>query len=171
MASKSYQAVETAVAWTDAVTGGDKLMDLGGLTTGAAVMGASLDLTAAPRADLYECRVIIDGLSGTPTIGQVLEVWFSESDSVDAGFDGAPTTDPDATTEGVITSAQAENCTFGGVARVTSTTAADVLQAKFVVRLTSQFVAPVVVNRTDDALNATTESHYVTLTPIPQESQ
>ena len=168
MASKSYQQAETATTWTD--TGGDKAMDLGGLASGAAVCGAYLDLGVAPRADIFEGRLYIDGFDTAPVVGQVVEVRFTESNAT-TGFDGAPTTDPTVTVAGTITAAQAENCTFGGVARVVSTTAADNLQAKFRVKLTSRYVAPVIVNRTDDALLSTADAHTLVLTPIPQESQ
>jgi hypothetical protein len=145
-------------------------MDLGGLASGAVVCGAYLDLGAAPRADLYEVTFKIDGFDTAPVVGQVVEVWFTQSNAT-TGFTGAPTTDPTATVAGTVTANQAENCTFAGVARVVSTTAGDDLKAVFTVRLTSRYVAPVIVNRTDDALLSTADAHTLVLTPIPQESQ
>jgi hypothetical protein len=168
MASKSYQQVETAVTWTD--SGGDELLDLGGLASGSVKCGSFLDLGAAPRADIYECRVKLSGFDTAPVVGQVVEVWFTESNAT-TGFDGPPTTDPTTSAEGTMTADQAENCTYGGIARVHSTTASDDVQAKFRVQLTSRYVAPVVVNRTDDALLSTADTHTLVLTPIPQESQ
>ena len=172
MPSKSYQASETARTWSDTGTTSDELMDLGGLVTDGVVMGSYHDLGASPRADLYEVELFIDGFDAAtpPVVGEVVELWFSQSNAT-TGFDGQPTTDPTDTVEGTMTIAQAENCTFACAVRVYSTTAADELQKRATIRLTGRYVSPVVINRTSDTLLGTSDAHMVTLTPIPQESQ
>lgn len=168
MASKSYMQVETATEWTD--SGGDKLMDLGGLAADGVVCGAYLDLGAAPRADLYEVEILIDGFDTAPVVGQTIALWFTQSNAT-TGFDGRITTDPTSSAEGTATAEQASNCLPAGGVRVYSTTAADELQSRRVIRLTGRYVAPIVINHTADALLSTSDSHKIILTPIPQEAQ
>jgi len=168
MPSKSYQASETAIVWTD--TGGDELLDLGSLAADGVVMGSFTDLGASPRSDIYEVELHIDGFDTTPVVGEVVELWFSQSNAT-TGFDGQPTTDPTTSAEGTMTAAQAENCTFACAARVYAATAADEIQKRATIRLTGRYVSAVVINRTADALLGTSDAHTVTLTPIPQEGQ
>ena len=170
MPSKSYQAVETARTWSDTGTTSDELADLGSLASDGVVMGSYWDLGASPRADIYEVEMFIDGFDTAPVVGQIVELWIAQSNAT-TGFDGQPTTDPTDTVEGTMTIAQAENCTFACAARVYSTTAGDELQKRATVRLTGRYIAPVIINRTDDALLGTSDAHLITITPIPQEGQ
>lgn len=170
MATKIYQAEETARTWSDASTSSDELMDIGGLAANGVVCGSYHDLGAAPRADIYEVSFLVDGFDTAPVVGQMVELWFAESNAT-TGFDGQLTTDPTDTAEGVATEPQAYNCTFAGAVRVHSTTAADELLRRFTVRLTSRYIAPIVINLTDDALLSTSDAHMVTVKAIPQESQ
>lgn len=170
MPSKSYQASETARTWSDAGTTSDELLDLGSLAADGVVMGSFHDLGASPRSDVYEVELLIDGFDTAPVVGEVVELWLSQSNST-TGFDGQPTTDPTTTAQGTMTAEQAENCTFACAARVYSTTAADELQKRATVRITGRYVSPVVINRTADALLGTSDAHLITITPIPQEGQ
>jgi hypothetical protein len=170
MASKSYQASETARTWSDTGTTSDELADLGGLASDGVVMGSYHDLGASPRSDIYEVEFHVDGFDTAPVVGEVVELWFSQSNAT-TGFDGQVTTDPTDTVEGTATIAQAENCTFACACRVYSTTAGDELQKRATVRLTGRYVAPIVINRTADALLSSSDAHLITLTPIPQEGQ
>ena len=170
MASKSYQASETARTWSDSSTSSDELLDLGGLAASGVACGSYWDLGASPRADVYEVELFIDGFDTDPVVGQVVELWITQSNAT-TGFDGQLTSDPTDTAEGTATAAQTENCTFACAARVHSTTAADGLKKRATVRLTGRYIAPIVVNRTEDALLSTSDAHMVTVTPIPQEGQ
>ena len=171
MASKSYQATETARTWSDAVTSSDELLDLGGLAADGVVMGSYWDLGAAPRADIFEVELLIDGFDTAPVVGEMIELWFSQSNAT-TGFDGQVTTDPTDAAEGTATIKQAENCTFGCAARVyLAGDTTQVIQKRATVRLTGRYVSPIVINRTADALLSTSDAHMVTLTPIPQEGQ
>lgn len=170
MASKSLQASETSTTWTD--TGGDKLLDLGNINpNGGSKVGAYLDLGVSPRADWYEAVLTIDGYNTNPLSGEPVELWFTQSNST-TGFDGQLTTDPTATTHGTLTGDQIENLKFAMVVRSYSTAAADVLQSRCRIKLTSRYVSPVVINRSvADPLSGTGDSHTLVLTPIPQEGQ
>ncbi len=171
MPSKQYLSQETGTVWTD--SGGDKLLDLGGLAASTGIKcGAYLDLGAAPRADLYQVVFFVDGLdSGTATAGQTVDLFFIQSDDA-TNFDGAPTTAPGASSEGTITVDQARNALYVGSVSVFTTTEADnLMQGRFVARFTGRYVAPVVINRTGATLNGTSDDHEVRLIPIPPESQ
>lgn len=170
MPSKSYINPETSKVWTD--TGGDKLLDLGGLT-GTPKCGAYLDLGAAPRADMFEVELFIDNFaSGTVSVGQTVDLFFTQSNAT-TGFDGRLTTDPTTSAEGTVSADQVRNLLFACSAVIISATAtSNLIQARAVVRLTSRYVAPVVYNRTSSGvLKSSSDAHKVTLTPIPQEGQ
>ena len=169
MPSKSYINPEASTTWAD--TGGDKLLDLGGATSSAPVMGAYKDLGVAPRADMYEVEFFIDELQATPTVGEVIDLYFSQSKD-GTTFDGEPTTAPTTSAQGTITSAQLSNLLYVGSLVVISVTGSDNnLRGRFVTRLTSRYVSPVVMNRSHEALKAASDAHRVILTPIPQEGQ
>ena len=87
MANKIYQAVETARTWSDAVTSSDELLDLGGLAADGVVCGSFHDLGAAPRSDLYEVEFLIDGFDTAPVVGEMVELWMTQSNAT-TGFDG-----------------------------------------------------------------------------------
>jgi len=170
MASKSYQASETPTTWTD--SGGDKLLDLGGLAvSGGAAVGAYLDLGVSPRPNWYEVVLHIDGYVAGPAVGDLVEIWFTQSNST-TGFDGHLTSDPTSSAEGTVTAEQAENTLFCRSLRAVSTTAADELQGRCFIKLTGRYVAPIVVNWSlTRGLASSGDSHSVVLTPVPQEGQ
>lgn len=161
----------TPVIWTDAASGGTKLMDLGGLAAGGIVIGAFLDLGQTPRPTLYSFELLIDGFDTAPVVNEVLSFKFAQSDS-QINFDGVPSTDPTAIAQGVITVNQSRNIgILGGVLIVNSTTAGDKLKISGVVELFGRFVAPVVHNKTADALLSTSDTHILTLVPLIEEIQ
>ena len=170
MANKVYINPETAFTWDNAGTGAVNLMDLGGLAAAGLAMGTYQDLGVAPRSEFYQFEMLIDGFDTAPVVGEVITLYFSQSNST-TNFDGNPTTDPTSSAQGTITLAQAKNCLLAGVATVYSTTAADELKITGLVRIQSRYVAPVVYNGTADALLSTADAHLVTLTPVPQEIQ
>ena len=169
MTSKLHLSPGNPIVWTH--TGGDRLLDARGLTfSGGCACGALLDLGLAPRADSYEVELFIDGFSdGDPIQGYPVAVYFIQStDGVN--FDGAPTVAPTISTEGAVTLSQAKHGKFAVAVRVVSTTRTDTMRGRRVLRLTSRYVAPVIVNFVDEIL-ATTGSHTVTLREVPYESQ
>lgn len=168
MPNKVYSAPETSTTWTD--TGGDKVMDLGSLAADGLVMGAYLDRGAGSRATKYRYELIIDGFATAPVVGENVVLMFSQSND-GTKFDGQPTTAPEASSEGTITANQAKNCMYVAAATVYSTTAADELQISGEVILSGRYIAPVIHNRTADALLGTSDSHTLELTPLPDEIQ
>ncbi len=158
----------TTTTWTD--TGGDKLMDLGGLAAAALVMGAFLDLGVSPRPTLYSFELTIDGFDTAPVVNEVVTLRFSQSNAT-TNFDGNPTTDPTTSAEGTITAAQATNTLLAGVAVVYSTTAGNELKISGVIELFGRYVAPVIENNTADALLSTSDAHTLILTPVTQDIQ
>jgi hypothetical protein len=169
MPSLNYMQTETATVWTD--SGGDKLLDLGALGgSGTTRMGAYLDLGANSKADWYEAELFIDGFNGAPTIGGIIELWFAQSNAT-TGFDGQLTTDPTDTTAGTVTDGQKFNCIPALFLKIVSTTAGDGIQGRCRVKLTSRYVAPIVINWTSGTMLSTADAHTLTLTPIPQEGQ
>jgi hypothetical protein len=170
-ASKVYINPETVIVWTDATTGGDELLDCGGLAADAVRMGSFADLGAAPRSQWYGFELLIDGFDAPPVVGQDIDLYFPQSIAT-TNFDGNPTTDPTTTVEGTMTVAQLKNAGIPhGFAIVYSTTAGDELKITGVVRLISRYVAPTIHNNTEDALLSTSDAHKVTLWAIPPEIQ
>jgi len=170
MANKIYIAPETTITWTD--TGGDELLDLGGLAAAGVAMGSFADLGAASRSEWYEAELFIDGWDSAPALGETVVLYFSQSNAT-TNFDGCPTTDPTTTAQGTMTADQIKNLGAPAcIATVYSTTPGLNIKARGVIRLTGRYVSPVVQNNSAaDALLSTADAHTVKLTPIPPEVQ
>lgn len=170
-ANKVYIAPEASRTWTDAGTGGDELLDAGGLAAAALVMGSFHDLGSASRADTYNFEMFIDAFDTDPVVGETVDLYFCQSNAT-TNFGGIPGTDPTTTVEGAITLDEVKNCMFAGSASVHTTTAASaILKITGLVRLTSRYVAPVIHNNTADALLSTSDAHLVVLVGVPSEVQ
>lgn len=167
-ANKIYIAPEASITWTD--TGGNELLDLGGLAAAGVAMGSFADLGVGSRSEWYTFEMTIDGFDLAPTVGQAVHLFFSQS-SATTNFDGNPTTDPTDTAQGSMTLNQTKNLVPVGSTIVYSTTAADELKISGVVRLPLRYVSPVVHNDTGVALLNTADAHKVVLIPIPSEIQ
>lgn len=171
MPNKIYTNSEASRTWSDAATTSDELMDMGGLAASGVVIGSYWDRGAGAKSALYQVELFVDGFATAPVVGEMVDIIISQSNAT-AGFDGNPTTDPTDTAEGTMTANQAQNCVRLGGARVYSTTAVDELKITIEnVRLSSRYIAPVVHNRTADALASTGDAHMVTITPMPDEVQ
>ena len=162
MANKVYINEETAKTWTD--TGGDYTIDLGSLAADGVRVGAQGDLGAAPRADQYGWKLVIDGFDTAPVVGETVDLYlaFSDGTNVDGDvgeLDAAGSTD------------DLPNLLFLGAASVQTTTAGDNLIISGVCQITQRYVSPVIHNNTADALLGTADSHKFILTPVPPEVQ
>jgi hypothetical protein len=162
MANKVYINQETAMTWTD--TGGDYTMDLGSLAADGVRVGAQGDLGAAPRADQYQWKLVIDGFDTAPVIGETVDLYLAFSDGT--YVDG----DVGASDAAGFTS-DLPNLLFLGAASVQTTTAGDNLIISGVCQITQRYVSPVIHNNTADALLGTADSHKFILTPVPPEVQ
>lgn len=171
MPSKRYIAPENSVTWTN--SGGDKLLDLGGLpitTSSNIAVGAYLDRGSGSRADVYEVEFFINGFDVGPAVGGAVQLFFAQSNAT-TGFDGPLATDPTSSAQGTLTDADVlMNLKFAGSVIAYDTSTAQNLLARFRVRLTGRYIAPVVYNRAN-TLESTADTHRVTIRPIPYESQ
>ena len=168
-ANNVYIDEGTTRTWTN--TGGDELLDLGGLAADNLRMGSYHDLGAAPRSEWYRYEMYIDKFATAPVIGEGVELWWSGSDDTDS-FDGQPVGTPTNTVEGSILEDHLTNLILADIATVGTTTAADAkLKVSGIIRLIMRYVSPVVHNATADALNDTVDLHTVTLTAIAPQIQ
>lgn len=164
MASKAYVNPETTVDWTDDTTAGDYTLDLGSLAADGVRVGDRGDLGVAPRAFLFEWRLVIDGFDTAPVVGETVDLYISTSDGTYEDGDVG-------TTDAAGATVALPNLKYLGSAVVQTTTAGDNLQCSGITEIYSRYVSPVVHNNTADALLGTADAHHFYLTPIPIEAQ
>jgi len=162
MANKVYIAEETAKTWTD--TGGDYALDLGSLAADGVRVGAQGDLGAAPRADQYMFKFVVDGFDTAPVVGETVDLYIATSDG--SYVDGDV-----GTADAAGFTADLPNLMYLGSASVQTTTASDKLIISGLVNIPFRYVSPVVHNNTADALLGTSDAHKFILTPVPPEVQ
>ena len=162
MATKIYVSPETALEWTD--SGGDYVIDLGGIAADGVRVGARGDLGAAAHSDTYAWRFVLDGFDTAPVVGETVDIYVSTSDGTNEDGDVGT-----ADAAGVTVSLP--NLMFLGSAVVQTTTAGDNLQVSGIVSLPNRYVSPVIHNNTVDALLSSGDAHKFFLTPMPMESQ
>ena len=162
MANKVYINEETTKTWTD--TGGDYAMDLGALAADAVRVGTQGDLGAAPRADQYSWKLVIDGFDTAPVVGETVDLYLAFSDGTYVDGDVGTSDAAGATVD-------LPNLLFLGSAVVQTTTAGDNLIISGMVQIAQRYVSPVIHNNTADALLSTADSHKFILTPVPPEVQ
>src|SRR6056300_667358 len=162
MANKVYIAEETAKTWTD--TGGDYTLDLGSLAPDGVRVGAQGDLGAAPRADQYMFKFVVNGFDTAPVVGETVDLYIATSDGnfVDGDV---------GTADAAGFTADLPNLMYLGSASVQTTTASDNLIISGLVNIPFRYVSPVVHNNTADALLGTSDAHKFILTPVPPEVQ
>lgn len=169
MANKILQAPETTITWKD--SGGDELLDLGGLAADAVAMGSYFDRGAASVAEEVEWEIFISGFDTPPVIDDAINLFVSQS-NVASAFDGAPTTDPTDSAEGTMTTDQLKNLGVPeGVVVAVSVNCGDNLQARFKGTLTGRYVSPVIHNDAADALQSVSDTHTIKMKRIPPEIQ
>ena len=167
--NKIYIAPETAVTWLN--TGGDEVLDMGGLAAGDLVVGSFLDLGANSRSSDYVFTFFVDQFATAPVLGETIDLYFGQGTST-TSFDGAPATAPGDSSEGSMIEDQLKNLSVPYSAIVGTTTAADAkLRITGFIRFLQRYIFPVVHNNTADALNNTGDGHSIILTPVPFEVQ
>ena len=162
MANKVYIQEETSKTWTD--TGGDYALDLGSLAADGVRVGAQCDLGAAPRADQYIYKFVVDGFDTAPVVGKTVDLYLAYSDGTFVDGDVG-------TSDAAGFTADLPNLMYVGSASVQTTTAADNLIISGLVNIPFRYVSPVVHNNTADALLGTSDAHKFILTPVPPEVQ
>lgn len=166
MAGELYRVVDTGVTWTN--TGGDEVLDLGGLAAGAVRVGAYHDWGAGAKPDEYMGVLKLDGWDTAPVIGETVDVYISESQ--DGTIFSGPETPSDAADEAGDTD-RLKNLLGPFSAAVHSTTATDDVVIVFYYQSAARFHAPVVHNNTADALLSTGDAHILTIYPNYYQSQ
>ena len=167
MANEIYQVRGTPIVWK--ISAGDEELDIDGLTADGVKAGSYYDRTASAAPDEYEWEAIIDGFSTPPVVGETVDLYFAQGGTTGT-FDGQIIDLVSDTTGCVPTEAMLKNMTFAGSTIVHSTTAADEIISRGVVRFTSRYIMPVVHNNTtDDAL--ATGTHILNLTPVYYQAQ
>lgn len=162
MANKIYIARETAILFTG--SGGDYAITLNNLAAGVARISARADQGAGSKAGEFEVRAVME-FETAPVVGETVDLWLSTSDG----------TDPDGQ-EGVVNAdvgdnESLKNMTLIGSLIVTSTDADHQMTASFIIRIPTRYYSIVVHNNTADNLQATANTCWVVVTPIPHEVQ
>lgn len=168
MPNKIYQAPEATRTWTDAATGGDELLDLGGLAADAGRVGSAWDRGSASRPEVYAWQLFIDGFDTAPVVGETIDIYIAESDGT---ITDGPVGFSDTADSALASTNLLKNLRFIGQAVVRSTTAGDDLVASGRIALSLRHVIPVIHNNTADALLSTSDAHKFILTPLPPEIQ
>lgn len=168
MASALYLNLGTTVTWTD--SGGDEVLDLGGLAAGSVRVGAYHDFGADPRPGLYQVEFFIDGFDTAPVVGESVNLYICEAQSSTSIFTGPEA--PADTSDGAGSTAKLPNHPVGPLpVFVTTTTAGDNLVKIYTFFSDARYLAPVVHNNTADALLSSGDAHTVKITPWYWESQ
>jgi len=164
MANIIEYAPQTPTVWTD--SGGDAVMDLGGLAADGVRVGARVDLGAASIPRLYHWRFKCDGFDTSPVVGETIGIYL-------AGSDGTIEDGEVGTADAAGTTVSLPNLMRIGTAKVQTTTAGDNLQVSSIepIEISARYVSPVIHNDTADALLSTADDHQFILTPVPPEIQ
>lgn len=162
MANKVYVARETAILFRD--SGGDYALTLNNLAAGVARISAQADQGAGPKAIDFTVRVVVE-FDTAPVVGRTIDVYLVTSDGTDPdGQEG--TSDAD-----VGTNESLKNMTFIFPLVVTSTDADHQMTASAIIRIPTRYYSIAIHNNTADNLQATANTSWVIVTPIPPEIQ
>ncbi len=155
----------TALTWTS--SGGDFLLTVTGLVDDAAQQGAKGDL-GSTFANRYHMMVQIDTGAVLPVAGEVVNIYLAWSTITAPGTDNpAGLSGTDIAYTGYNTDLDDSLKNLVEVYPVPMTgTANTVHTMMFIVYAKSQYVIPVVVNRSGETLGGTGTDHKIVLTPI-----
>lgn len=171
MANQILFETGTPITWKAAA--GDYAMTMTGIAINAAWQGAKGDL-GATRAVRWAMRVQIN-MDVIPTAGDVIEFWWSSSPSAVAGTDntGACSGLNAAYTGSAAGSVDQTKLQLQRVGVLVLTPDADaVVQIQELVFFpTQQYGMPVLVNKSDQALEGDDDSHQIVIYPLPDEIQ
>lgn len=165
MANKTYGVIETAIAWAD--SGGDAVLTLTSVASGAGRQGALYDLGATARAHLYTWRAWVQ-FATTPVVGERVEVYLKTAQASNAHPDN-----DDGTGDAAVSAEdKLRNLRhLGSIVVDETSTTPEFVASGGPIWVSEQVVAPVFWNRTADALSATAADHGFELVPVPQELQ
>lgn len=162
MANKIYIARETSLLFRD--SGGDVALTLNNLATTVARISAQKDLGAGSKAQDYNIRIVVE-FETAPVVGESVDVYIATSDGTDPdGQEGV--SDADVGDNGSL-----KNMMHIGSLIVSTATVDHQMTTSFVCRITTRYFSVVVHNNTVDNLQATANTSWVIVTPIPPEIQ
>lgn len=171
MANEILVKAGTPQTWKAA--SGTYAMTMTGVAIDAARQGAKGDL-GTPRAARFAYQVEFN-MDVAVTAGNVLEFYWSSSPSATAGTqnDGAASGTDSAYTGSAGGSVDETKTQLIWVGNLVLTPDADtvVQQATFIFSPPHQYGMPIVVNKSDQALEGDDDSHKITVTPIIDEVQ
>lgn len=154
----------TAKQWRS--SGGDAAITLTSLASNAARQGAKLDL-GSTFAARYAVYLDIE-LTSAPTAGERVELWLAWSNNATAGtFNPAGASGTDAAYKAAEEDEWKKQLDFAGVLIATADGSGTIQrQLVGVVDAKSQYVSPIVVNKSGVALHSTAANHVITLVPL-----
>jgi len=159
-----YVERETAVAFQD--TAGDIALTLNALGDNEARISARKDIGGTTNAEWYEVRAVIEW-DAAPIAGETCDIYISTSDGTDPDGQGG-------TADAAFAIVNLPNLNRVGSV-VAHTAAADTqFTASFITRITTRYYSVVVHNNAQtagDNLQATNDTSWVIVTPIPPEIQ
>lgn len=171
MANEVLVKSGTIIRWEAA--GGEYVITLSGIAINNARQGAKGDL-GATRAARWSVLVEIN-MDVAPTAGDIIEFWWSSSPSavaatqntgaasgVDAAYAGS--------TGGTVDETKHQLQYIGGLV-LTPDADAVVQTQEFVFFPLQRYGMPLLVNKSDQALEGDDDSHRITFTPIVDEVQ
>jgi hypothetical protein len=162
MANKIYIARETAITFKG--SGGDYAITLNNLAAGVARISARADQGVGSKAREFEVRAVME-FETAPVVGNTVDLYLSTSDGIDPdGQEGVADAD-------VGDNESLKNMKFIGSVVVTSTDADHQMTASFIIPIPTRYYSIVVHNKTADNLQATANTCWVIVTPIPPEVQ
>lgn len=171
MANQILFLTGTPITWKAA--GGDYAMTMTGIAINAARQGAKGDL-GATRAVRWAMRVQLN-MDVIPTAGRVIEFWWSSSPSAVAATDntGACSGTDAAYTGSAAGSVDETKVQMQMIGVLVLTPDADgVTQIQELVFFpTQQYGMPVLVNKSDQALEGDDDAHQIVIYPLPDEIQ
>lgn len=161
MPDELYGQLGTPIVW--AATGGDEVLDLGGLAANAVRVGSYHDFLVPPQPRLFMAEINIDGFDTAPVIGHAVNLYISEA-RFTTQFTGPES--PSDTTDGAGNVDRLPNLLGPMPTFVWSTTPGDNLVRMHYFTSWARYLAPVVVNRVDNDALLTAGVHTITITPL-----
>lgn len=161
MANKIYQIDETAITWLS--TGGTETFTPTSLASSAGRQGAHHDFGSSARARRFVWRGWIKP-GGTRAVGEIVEWYIKTSDGTHPDND-------DGTGDIALSAAdKLRNLKLIGVCQIDEDAAVEMV-ASGEIEISSRYAAPVIYNRTANALSSTAGDFGFSLTPVPDEVQ
>lgn len=157
-----YQNQGTAITWL--ASAGTEPLTLTSLAAGAGRQGDFYDFGVGARAAVFAWRFWCK-FNTTPVVGEAVNIYIKTSDGT------SPDNDDGVADAAVSAENKLRNLQPIGTLQVDEASTTPVFAKSGLVYLPQRYVAPVIWNRTADALSSTAADHGFSLTPVPAEIQ